>query len=690
MNRTPLLAGLTLLLLAGTASAQYPKTPPAPAPLRPAPFPPFQEAVLPNGLRILVVENHRQPIVSISLAFPAGGFYDPVGKEGLAAMTAGLLTKGAGTRTADQIAEAIEGAGGSLASGAGGDFLSVSASVLAPSLGLAFELMGDAIMRPTFPESEIALLRTQTLSGLEAQKAQPGSIASRTFREAIYGSLPYARNQSPASVAAITREDILAFHRQRLLPGGALLVVAGDATLAEIRRLAMQAFKGWLGTAPAAADPRLPTVPTSSRLYLVHRPGSVQSNILVGNLATTPGDPRNFALTVANRILGGGADSRLFLILREQKGWTYGAYSTLSRRRLIGSFVASAEVRTEVTDSALTELLAQLRRMGSDLVPVDEFENARGALVGSFPLSIETADQVAEAVSDQKLYGLPADYVQTYRIKLGAVTREEVQATARAFIRPDAAVIVVVGDGARIYDRIKDVAPVTILDVDGKPLTAADLASKAAALPLDLAALTAQRDSFAILAQGNQLGALTMDFEKTPDGYRYTEGTAIAAFVQQKTIVLTGSALEPRSVQQTGMVQGQDTKIDVTFAGGRAKGSATTLTPQGLKTVEIDTALAAGSIEENLVQPLLRALPWADGAKWTFRMFATGTGETREVTLAVVGRETVTVPAGAAEAYKVEFTGGPQTVHFWVTTAAPHRLMKIGIVGTPIEMVRIR
>jgi zinc protease len=689
MTRLPLLAGLALLTLTVPAGAQYPKTPPPPGPLQPAPFPPFQEAVLPNGLRIVVVENHKQPIVSIALAFPAGGFHDPVGKEGLASMTAGLLTKGAGTRSADQIAEVIEGAGGSLGAGAGSDFLTVSASVLTPSLPLAFELMGDAVLRPSFPEKEVELLRTQTLSGLEAQKSQPSSIAAKTLREALYGSLPYARNQSPASVKAITRADILAFHAERLKPGGALLVVAGDTNLETIRRLVMQSFKGWLGNAPTRTDPRPPAARTTSTLLLVHRPGSVQSNILVGNLTTTPADPQVYPLTVANRILGGGADSRLFMILREQKSWTYGAYSQLSRRRIIGSFVASAEVRTEVTDSALTELLVQLRRMGTEPVPATEFENAKNALVGSFPLSIETAEQVAQAVSDQKLYGLPADYVQTYRVKLGAVTPAQVLAASASLIRPQAAVIVVVGDGAKIYDRIKGVAPVTILDVEGKTLTPADLVSKAASLPLNLASLVAQQDSFAILAQGNQLGAMTMQLDKTADGFRYTEGTNLAGFVQQKTVVEAGPTLQPRSVNQTGMVQGQDTKIEVAFSGGRAKGSATTLTQQGLKTVAIDTTVSPEAVEENLVQPLLRALPWTDSAKWTFQLFSTGTGETREATLAVVGRETVTVPAGSAESFKIELTGGPQTVHFWVSTAEPHRLMKLAIVGTPIEMVRV-
>ncbi|HJR35642.1 MAG TPA: pitrilysin family protein, partial [Gemmatimonadales bacterium] len=298
-------AAAALLTLAGAAqlpAQEYPKTPPAPGPLTPAPFPPFRETVLPNGLRLLVVESHKQPVVSISLSFPAGSSVDPAGKEGLASMVAGLLTKGAGTRTADQISDAIEGAGGSLSAGAGPDFLAINSTVLTPSLPLAFELLGDVAVRPTFPASEVELLRTQSLSGLQVALTQPENIADRAFRRAIYGAHPYSRSELPASLKAITREDLVRFHRSRLRPGGALLVLAGDVTLAEARRLALRAFQGWTGT--SAAVPPFPTLPDRPRteLLLVHRPGSVQSNIVVGNLTYPATDPRTYAATVANQV----------------------------------------------------------------------------------------------------------------------------------------------------------------------------------------------------------------------------------------------------------------------------------------------------------------------------------------------------------------------------------------------------
>lgn len=687
-------AAAALLVLTGAAplsSQDYPKTPPAPGPLTPAPFPPFRESVLPNGLRLLVVESHKQPVVSISLSFPAGASVDPAGKEGLASMAAGLLTKGAGRRTADQISDAIEGAGGSLSAGAGADFLAINSTVLTPSLPLAFELLGDVAVRPTFPTSEVELLRTQSLSGLQVALTQPETIADRAFRRAIYGAHPYSRSELPASLKAITREDLVRFHQTRLRPGGALLVVAGDVTLAEARRLALRAFQGWTGVSAAMAP--FPTLPARPRteLLLVHRPGSVQSNIVVGNLTYPATDPRTYAATVANQVLGGGAASRLFMTLREEKSWTYGAYSGYVRRKGMGNFSATTEVRTEVTDSALRELMRQLERIGSETVPAAELDAAKGSITGSYPLSIESADQVANAVANARLYGLPADYVQTYRVRIGAVTAAQVQAVARGTIRPRAAAIIVVGDGAKIYDRIKDIAPVTIVDPEGKTLTPEDLAPKAVRVDLDLGALTARRDSFVVRFNGAEAGWMRGVLEKTPDGWRYVEDTRLGAFVVQTTTLDLDATGTMKAVKQTGKVQGQDAAIDVSYAGGRAKGTASAPDPQTgqIKRITLDTAVAAGTLDDNSVQALVPAFRWAPGAKWTFNVLSAGQGEIKPWTLSVTGTEQVMVGTGQVEAYKAELSGPSAPLILWVSTAKPHVLLKIAIAGQPLEFTRV-
>jgi zinc protease len=679
--------------LARPSSAQGdPKTPPPAGPLTPAPFPPFQEAVLPNGLRLLVVTSRKQPVVSVSLNFSAGSSFDPNGKEGLASMTAGLLTKGAGKRAAEEVAEAIEGAGGTLNAGAGADFLSIGATVLTTSLPLAFELIGDAVVGPAFSEKELELLRTQSLSALQVQLTQPEAIADRIFRRAVYGGHPYARSELPASLKAITRADLVAFHRLRLRPGGALLVVAGDVTLAETRRLALRAFQGWTGAAAAVAPFRAPPVRSNAELILVHRPGSVQSNLVVGNLTYLATDPRTYAATVANQVLGGGASSRLFMTLREQKSWTYGAYSGYARRRGIGSFSATTEVRTEVTDSALRELLSQLERIGAEAVPLTELDASKGAITGRYPLSIESADEVASAVANARLYGLPADYVQTYRVRIGAVTAAEAQAVAKATIRPRAAAIVVVGDGAKIYDRIKEFAPVTIVDPEGKPLTTADLSPKAARLDLDLSALASRRDSFSVLFNGTEAGWMRGVFDKTADGFRYIEDTRLGGgFVVQTTTLEIDPAGAMKSIRQVGKVQGQDAAIDVVYSGGRAKGTSSSPDPQSgqIKKLTIDTVLTDGTLDDNAVQALIPAIKWQPDGKWTFNVLSAGQGEIKPWTIAVSGVEPVTIGGKPVEAYKAELSGPAAPLTLWVSTAKPHSLLKIAIVGQPLEFVRV-
>ena len=682
------------LAFAVTASAagaqQFPKTPPAPAPIKPAEFPPFQEVTLQNGLRLIVIERSDLPVLSISLSLPAGSMYDPAGKSGLSDMVAGLLTKGAGNRTADQIAEAIESVGGSLNAGAGSDFLTVRADALSPNAELAFGLVGDVIARPTFPAEELELLRKQSLSALQLERSNAGALASRFFAHGLYGTHPYGVRPTEQTVQAITRDDLIAFQNARLKPRGALMVVAGDISLANARRHAERALAGWTGAPAQASAPATPPAREKTELLLVHRPGSVQSNIVIGNTTFLPTDPLWYSASMANRVLGGGADARLFMILREQKSWTYGAYSSLQRPKGLGAFQATAEVRTEVTDSALTEMLAQLRRIGAESVPAAELENARGAAVGSFPLTIETANQVAGAVANAKLLGLPDDYLRMYRTRLAGVTAQQLQDAARRIIRPDAALIVVVGDATKIYDGLKGIAPTRIVDVEGKPIEPSALTVAAQSLPVDIAKLVARTDSFTILVQGNPFGFQKSTLTKTADGYLYVEESQIGPIMSQKTEVALSGTGETRTVAQSGKVQGQDMKIDVTVADGRAKGSATTPGPQGMKTVQVDTEVPAGIVDDNGVTALIPALPWAAGASWSFPVLASGDGTVKTYTLEVTGTESVTVPAGSFETYKVSMSGGQQPVTLFITTEAPHRVVKITVAGAPIEMVRAR
>src|SRR5213594_4021723 len=574
-----------------SAQEPFPARPPAPERLRPVQFPPFREVALPNGMTLLLVENHEQPTLSLSLNFRAGSAYDPPAKEGVAAFVAELLTKGTPTRNAEQIAAAIEGVGGSIGASAGDDFLSASADVLSDHADLAFALLGDVTRRATFPEQELELARTRYLSALEVELSQPQNVAARTFQQEIYGRHPYGRNTSGAAYKAITRNDVVSFAGRRIRPGGALLVVAGDITLPRARELAMQAFGGWTGAAPPAPAFPAPPAKRGSDILLVNRPGSVQSNIVIGNTTFLPTDTTYYPARVAIHVLGGGSDSRLFTILREQKSWTYGSYASLRRNRGLGYWQATFEGRTEISDSALVELLHQIDRIRTETIPDSELGGAKGFLVGSFPLTIETPRQIAQVVTTARLLGLPADYIQRYRERLGAVSGPRARAAAQRVYKRDALTIVVVGDAKALYDKLKAIAPVRLVDVAGKPMDPAELNPVGGPVAFDRGQIVARSDSFQALVQGNALGGQTAKAVVTSDSIVYTESTVIGSFVQQQSTVVLNSDLSMRRTDQTSTVQGQHTEIHLAYAGGRVKGTSQTPQPGGPKTITVDTTV---------------------------------------------------------------------------------------------------
>jgi len=579
------IAAATLFALPAIATAQQPKSPPAPAPVKPATIPPFQEATLANGLRILLVESKRQPVVSLALMLPAGDAYDPTGREGVATIVASVITKGAGSRTADQVSAAIEGVGGSIGAVSGTDFLTVRANVLANDAPLAFELLGDAVARPSFETKEVELARTQTLSALQLEQSQPSSLASRFFAAQLFGSHPYARRPTATSVRALTSADLRAFQRSRLVPGGALLVVAGDIGLQRARELAEKAFGSWTGRPPTEVTRPAPPTRTRTEIVLVHRPGSVQSNIVAGNLTYRPSSPAYYPLSVASRMLGGGSDGRLFKILREKKSWTYGAYSQLTRNRDIGTFEATAEVRNAVSDSALVELLGLVRDVGTSVAPADEVDAAKSGLVGSLPLQLETAQGVAEQVGRYTMLGLPKDFIRTLRPRLASVTPEQLRSAAKQYMRADRALIVVVGDGAQIYEKLARIAPTRIVNAQGETMTAADLVTRATALPVDVSKLGERADSFSVLVQGNPLGYQKTSLTRTQQGFVYRSSMVIGPIMSQSAETIFGADLKPVSTKGRGKVQGQDLAVDVAYANGRAKGTGMTPSAAGMKTV---------------------------------------------------------------------------------------------------------
>jgi hypothetical protein len=416
----------------------------------------------------------------------------------------------------------------------------------------------------------------------------------------------------------------------------------------------------------------------------------VQSNIVVGNLTFPTSSAAYYPATVANRVLGGGSDGRLFKTLREKRGWTYGAYSNLSREKDMGGIVATAEVRNPVTDSALTELLAIERSLGTTPTPLAELTAAKEGLVGSMPLQIETAQALAEQVGRYAMLGLPKDYIRTLRPRVASVTAAQLQDAARRYFRPDQAMIVVVGDGAQIYEKLARVAPTRIVSAQGDPMQPSDLVQRTTSLPVDMTKMVERADSFAVNVQGNTLGWQTSALVRTPNGYAYRTAVQLGAMMQQKQETTFGSDLKPIAVKGSGQVQGMAMNTDLTYSGGRVKGSSVKPGAAGLQSVTVDTTVAPGVLDDNMIGALVPALNWAPNAKFTVSSFDAASNSVRPITLSVAGSESVTVPAGTFPVYRVELTGQSQPLTLYVTTASPHRVVKMAPGGAPIEFVLVK
>jgi len=677
----------------GMAAQAFPTTPPKPARLSAVHFPPFQETTLPNGLGLVVVEHHAQPVLSVSLAWRAGTATDPVGKEGLSELVAELLSKGTETRSAEQLAQVIEGVGGSLAASAGDDFLTVTADALSDQLELVFTLLGDVTLHATFPDSELELARTRALSALALELSEPGQLAQRRFASELYGRHPYGRSPTRESYRAVTRDDVLQFARQRLRPAGALLVVAGDVTDAQVRELATRVFGAWRGTPLGTAPPPPPAARVATDIVLVHRPGSAQANIAVGNTTIGPTDPTYYPARVAAQALGGGADARLFLILREQKGWTYGAYAALHRYRGLGYWQATAEVRTEVADSALGELLHQVDRVRTEAIPPSELADVKGFLIGSFPLTIETPGQIAGQVATVKLLGLGDDYLHRYRERLNAVTAPEARAAAAHLFRRQALTIVVVGDATKLYERLTAIAPVRLVDTDGKRLMPADLSAPATAVALDPAQLGPRTDSSQVLLEGKSVGFAVASVQHAGDSVVYVERSSLGSgtFEQQTTVVFAAADAAARRLDQVMTRQGAKGEAHLTYGAGRVRGTSFAPRPDGsVQQFTVDTTIAPGTVDENVAPFVAAGVALVPGQTVRLAVFTPSEVGSKVLTFKVGPPESVTVPAGTFQAYHVDVTGARFPFVLYVSVAAPHRVVKQEFVGQPfvIELVK--
>lgn len=448
-----------------------------PAPLDPRPyhFPRYERRALSNGMQLVIAPVRKLPVATVIALVEAGATCDDPGREGIAHLTADLLLEGTLTSDGAELTERFERLGASVDASIEWDGAAVSLTALTEHLGPAVRLLGEVLRTPSFQPREVDRLKAERLAELLQLRAEPRGLADELFTRVLYERTSrYALPEGGVeeSVAAIERDDVLRFYERRYRPAGVTLIVAGDISPDAAAEMAQATFGEWAGAA-------VPHVRTSDRpardaraLHLVSKPDASQSELRVGSVALPRQHPDYYKAVVMNAVLGGLFNSRINLNLREQHGYTYGAFSHIDWRRQAGPFVVSTAVQSEVTAPAATEVLAEIDRIRDAEIHPDELSLATSYLDGVFPIRYETTEAIAGALATLVRYGLPDDFYDTYRERVRAVSTADVLRVAREHLRPSALQMLVVGDPESIQSQLEAMrfGPLTTYDTEGRLL----------------------------------------------------------------------------------------------------------------------------------------------------------------------------------------------------------------------------
>jgi len=546
-------------------------------------------------LKVFVVKNTKLPRVSFTLVFER----DPIlegDKAGLTTFIGDMMMGGTKNRTKDQLDQEIDFIGASLSASA----TSVSVSSLKKHQGKVLDLMADVLFNPVFPQPELDKLKKQSLTGLATTKDDPQAISSRLSRAVLYGkNHPYGESQTEQTTKNITLEDVKAYYQTYFKPNIAYLAIVGDIDKAEAQKVVNQYFGAWQkGVVPTFTYP-MPVRAAKQAVALVDRSSSVQSVIDVTQpVAMKIGDADYISSRLLNQILGGGSASRLFMNLREDKGFTYGAYSSIEADKLVGNISASASVRSEVTDSAVYEFVYEIKNLVDKGVTQEELDKAKAELAGSFGRSLEQPGTVANFALNTARYNLPKDYYATYLQKLNSYTVVDINATAKRLIEPDKFIITTVGNGAEIKEKLAQFGEVVEYDIMGEPakklVAEADMtAEKVLENYLNAiggASKVAAIQTAKISMDANVMGtALTIAFVYDSQNGRYGQKLSIAGNVMQKTTLANGKgsmSVQGNSMEMTPAQLAEAQLNSYLFPEAVYKANGYTVTLDGLKDVD--------------------------------------------------------------------------------------------------------
>lgn len=456
---------IALAMLAPAMAQTVDRTkPPATPPISSYKLAPIDRNKLPNGLEVVLIDDARFPLVTARLNFAAGSKFDPQDVPGLSEAVATLLTEGTKTRNSRQISQEIDGIGGSLNGFSGPDSLTVAGSALSDNLSKLLGLMADVTINSSFPQDEVRLHQQNRAQSLRADKSRPSFLAQEKFAEAIYGSSPYAHiAPTEASISKMDAKALTSFRDAYLVPNNAALIVIGRLPAHPgVLKMIASNFGTWARKDLPAAPKIEPPAP-QRQILLVDRPGSVQADVHVGRLAPTRLTSEYFPMTVGSAILGGGGSSRMFSEIRERDGYAYDAHSEYATSRDAATFAAVTEVRNEVIEPALKEVLEELNKMATEPVTKDELGNVKNYMSGLYLLRLETQDGLANQLNGMHTLGLPENYLETYVTRVRSVEADQIQSAAAKYMSPEHAAIIIVGDASKIGDAVKKFGDVTVV-----------------------------------------------------------------------------------------------------------------------------------------------------------------------------------------------------------------------------------
>jgi zinc protease len=434
------------------------------------------ETKLDNGLTVLILEDHRFPLANVQFYVNgAGGLYAPEAWPGLASITAQMLREGTKTRPSKQLAEEIDALGASVFASAGYDQsgATVNASGLSENFDKWFPIAVDVLLHPAFSTEEFNNVKQRLKTGLVQNRTNPNFLATERFNRAVYGNFPAAVVSTNAEILdKLTPEHLAKWHDEHYVPQNSLLAISGDVNAATLLPKLKQWLAGWQKTDNEIKRLTGATPVPTKNIYLVDRPGSVQTTLYLGNIGFDRRSPDYIPYTVLNGVFGGSAAARLFMNLRENKGYTYGVYSSSSGGQYPGYWRTAGDFRSDVTGSAMSELLVEINRIRDEKVPATELEEAKRAIVAGFALSLESPQTIISYAITRKLFDFPDDYWDKYPESVMSITADDVQRVAKKYIDPNTLQVVAVGDASKIKPMLEKFGTVEMYATDGKPAAA--------------------------------------------------------------------------------------------------------------------------------------------------------------------------------------------------------------------------